>query len=530
MYRLLLPPILLICIITSTPAGALELENVNLEDWAIPWQQDWAYQALDHFSTKGYLPGKFYLERPITEREFAEVLDHITRNIPPNRLDELDNYYLQRLSKLLDIYPPSTSIVSAEEGNIGYLPGYLILGEDDGIKYHLGGNLVLGGILYRRSLKEDTLFAGLGIFGGVALGERILLHYQMRVRRVFRDEPHPFDFPADMINSSRDWAGFLPAVEQAYINLDLKYLTLEVGRDRLVWGPGYCSGLLLSLNQPSMDFFRLRTGFGRITFESFAAAVDPPTDTFLSGHRVTVRVTDRIALSASEVLFFAEQGIMVQYFNPIIPYYILQWNQKDKDNILWSLDGEYRPFDGLRLYGEFLIDDFQYESVPQGAPNKLGFSIGGQYIPAFLPSLDLHVEYTRANRYTYTHIYERNRYINKGRCIGFWLGPDADQLFVQVSYFISPWLSTHLFFDRQRKGEGTIDETWQEGINAKGLPFPSGIVETSNAFGCVIEGEPLLWRMDYSLGIRYESIKNLFNQQGVSRNLIRFFGLVRFNL
>jgi hypothetical protein len=508
---------------------AYPLENVTLEDWAVPWQQDWAYSALDHFVAKGYLPGHFYRERPITEKEFTEAVELIIKNVPSTRWDKLDRYYLSRLSALFNIPLLEPSSSSAEK-NTGYIPGYLLVGEDQGFKYHLGGSLGGGGILTRKDSKKDTLFAELGLYGSLSLGEHITLHDQIRVRRVFKDTPGPYDFPVEMLTATQDWAGFLPAVEQAYANIDFKYFTLEVGRDRLVWGPGYRSALLLSLNQPSLDFFRLRTHFGRISFESFVAAIDPPSDTFLSGHRISFRITDRASLSASEVIIFAEQGLLLQYFNPIVPYYVLQWNQKDKDNVLWSLDGEYRLFNGLRVYSEFLIDDFQYESNPPGAPNKLGLTVGGQYVPSFLPGLDLHLEYSRATRYTYTHMYERNRYLNRGRCIGFWLGPDADQLYAELGYFLTPWLQPSVYYDRERKGEGRIGETWHEGIDAKGLPFPSGIVQTTNAFGLTISGEPLLWRLDYYLGVRLEKTKNLGNVAGVNQNLIETYAMLRFNL
>jgi len=514
----------------SVGAGlAYQLENVTLEDWAVPWQQDWAYSALDHFVTKGYLPGHSYRERPITEKEFAEAVELIIKNIPPTRWDKLDRYYLSRLSELFNIPIPETDS-SLHPKTSGYIPGYLLVGEDQGFKYHIGGSLGGGGMLTRKDSKKDTWFAELGLYGGVALGERIVLHDQIRVRRVFKDAPGPYDFPAEMLTASQDWAGFLPAIEQAYANMDFKYFTLELGRDQLLWGPGYRSALLISLNQPSLDFFRLRTHFGRISFESFVSAIDPPSDTYLSGHRISFRITDRASLSASEVIIFAEQGLLLQYFNPIIPYYVLQWNQKDQDNILWSLDGEYRPFDGLRVYGEFLIDDFQYESNPPGAPNKLGLTVGGQYLPSFLPGLDLRLEYSRVNRYTYTHIFERNRYLNRDRCIGFWMGPDADQLYAELSYFFAPWLQPSLYYDRQRKGEGRITETWQEGIDADGLPFPSGIVQTTDAFGVTFSGEPMLWRMDYYLGLRLEKTRNLGNVAGVNQKLLKLYAMLRFNL
>jgi hypothetical protein len=110
------------------------------------------------------------------------------------------------------------------------------------------------------------------------------------------------------------------------------------------------------------------------------------------------------------------------------------------------------------------------------------------------------------------------------------MGPDADQLYAELSYFFAPWLQPSLYYDRQRKGEGRITETWHEGIDADGLPFPSGIVQTTDAFGVTFSGEPMLWRMDYYLGLRLEKTRNLGNVAGVNQKLLKLYAMLRFNL
>ena len=80
------------------------------------------------------------------------------------------------------------------------------------------------------------------------------------------------------------------------------------------------------------------------------------------------------------------------------------------------------PIDGLRLYAEWLADDFQYQS-DSNDPHAVAWITGFDWYPLFLDrQLGFHSAYVRINRWAYTHLEPDNQFTHFGAVIGHPIG------------------------------------------------------------------------------------------------------------
>jgi hypothetical protein len=315
----------------------------------------------------------------------------------------------------------------------------------------------------------------------------------------------------------RDWKDVRASIERAYFVIDLSGFQLEIGRNRKWWGPGRFGSLLISSNAPPMDLVQLSTRIWRIQASAFTALLSPDDGRFLSNHRLAIRIGDRTIIGVSEAVLYNRQLPEFGYVNPIIPYYATQRNVNKDDNIFWYVD--FSTFlgikDGMKVYGEFLIDDFQYSSR-DSFPDKIGGIIGFQwYNPFGLKNTDLEGEVGRIQKWVYTHRKQINTYLHDDLLLGDGLGPDAERIVLVLTHRFTNSLTTMLEGISIRRGEGRDLVAWEVDRPDPRPPFPSGVVERRMSFGVGLEYEPIWWIRLSLLG-RMIEWKNKDNLTGMN--------------
>ncbi len=256
-------------------------------------------------------------------------------------------------------------------------------------------------------------------------------------------------------------------------------LQLSMGRIPVRWGPGRFSQLMISGKAPAMDMFKVKLNLGdNVRFTGFTSTINSDSSTWLSAHRLDITPFKNLRIGLSESILYTSDGIDLAYANVFIPWYPVQWNERVDDNAFMCIDATYQPFRGLALYGEFLIDDIQYDNI-HDVPNKLGYTAG---IDCYLPrySVGAIVEYTAIQRYVYSQRKINNFYLHDSRIIGAQLGPDADQITASLSYAGIPNITTELRGTYTRHGEGNVYEGWPDSFPNE-ESFPSGNVITTEA-------------------------------------------------
>ncbi|NLM36712.1 MAG: capsule assembly Wzi family protein, partial [Firmicutes bacterium] len=147
----------------------------------------------------------------------------------------------------------------------------------------------------------------------------------------------------------------------------------------------------------------------------------------------------------------------------------------------------------FKVYGAYLIDErplpswlenvvFTKEeaSAADGKPWKVGYLAGGEWNrPLGIKGLKLYTEYTRINQYTYTDEDPFFTYTHKGNLLGGPLGPDGDQLNLELVTTGNEIWTFAFAYNRKRQGEGRIGDQWS-GQPGPSEVFLTGTVETTD--------------------------------------------------
>ena len=300
------------------------------------------------------------------------------------------------------------------------------------------------------------------------------------------------------------WRGdYTGDFKRGYLQVNSAHLDLLVGRDWLFWGASPYKSVGISDNSPPFDQVRLTSRLGkRLKATAFTAQLDPTwyddgekrylAKRYISGHRLDYQFNDRVEIGVAEwVLYGGDvQTLEWKYANPITLYYALQYNAKADDNVMFAFDAAIRPMDGVRLYGEWVIDDIQY--VP-GAndPHAVAWLLGATWYPQHLGRhLGIHSEYARVNRWAYTHLVPDNQFTHFGYAIGHPISTDSDAVRFSATYQLTVSSEAEIRAVLTRQGEGRIADRFY-GEDFRTLPFPTGIVARTTEIGGRFSYRPL---------------------------------------
>ena len=319
-------------------------------------------------------------------------------------------------------------------------------------------------------------------------------------------------------------------------------LDILVGRDFIFWGASPNKSVGISDNSPPFELIRL-TGtfpfkFGTLKATAVSAQLNATwhddgttrylAKRFLSAHRLDYQFSDWLEIGAAESVLYGGdvQSVQWNYLNPVIPYYAVQYNAKNDDNIMFSFDGSIRPLDGVRLYAEWGADDFQYNPKTLD-PHAVTWLTGIEWYPMQIDRrLGIQTEYVRVNRWAYTHLVPDNRFTHFGTMIGHPIGTDADIVTFRVSYQATPSAVLETRFSHQRNGEADVTDRFY-GEDYQNIPFPSGTVErlSEMRFGWKYRPNSAL---KSSINYAWRYIQNAAHTEGETDYQHRFVFLVAY--
>ena len=345
-------------------------------------------------------------------------------------------------------------------------------------------------------------------------------------------------------------------IKQAYINLNLPSfkitipdnvfflpnsigisdLYLLVGRDYMRWGPGYQGSLVLSDNSPTFDMFKYSgvidlnnsgASLGKINFTKFFSLLDPLNgeNRYFSGQRLEYKPFDVLTLGLSETVIVSEDSSIL-FYNPIPfvpPYYATWWIagmfEPQEVNCNVALDAEINLTQKIKLYGEWMADDFIFTPWSNPFPNRTGFLAGAYFAdPLDNGNTDFRIEYTHINNFVYFPTHPWQDYLYQGEYIGHPLGPDADQLYLELTQNLSDRLNLSLSYTHERHGEGQVGIPLpSDPVVANENIFLSGIIEKQQAYQVEIS-YTISTQWELSAGITRQNIKNKDNNSGVNEN------------
>lgn len=334
----------------------------------------------------------------------------------------------------------------------------------------------------------------------------------------------------------KKWRGFAGKIEQAFVHFQSDRFGLQFGRFGSFWGPR--RSLIFSPEQ-RLDGFAYTFRWGRLAISyrlarldgiiPEAGSPDPFENRFMAAHRFDFHFSENLTVGLFETVVFGGAGRQIDlfYLNPLIFFHGSQLNEGVNDNTTVGLDFSWIPIRGYKFYGQLLIDDFQFDDAiaEDKEPDQYGI-LAGSYIADLVDNLDIRIEYSRVNNWTFNQEFARNRYLNDQRLIGSTPGIDYDNLGLSAIRWLKKDFNISLNLSYHRQGEGRVDAPWsQPWITAVGdyhESFPTGVVEKQTTAALGLKGFAAgLFFADLQLGLSWVDNQNHLSGNDLSLPFIK---------
>lgn len=264
---------------------------------------------------------------------------------------------------------------------------------------------------------------------------------------------------------------------EGYARYDADILSLQVGRERLLWGTGYGDKMILSDNPRVFDFIRADAEYkslkytfvhawllGKRDTTGFSLPSDPSlrfvepinADKYFASHRLEFSFPSLFDVGFQEMVIYSNRAPDLAYLNPITLIESAQRSREERDNVLWSFDIQTHFLKGLEFHGSVVFDDINFPKWgTNSVQNKNAFQVGALAVdPPGISNTSLSVEYTFVEPYTFSHSRSRDDdYGSGGRILGHHIGPNSDSWFFRLDYLFNHRLSTSVRFEIQREGD-----------------------------------------------------------------------------
>ena len=205
-----------------------------------------------------------------------------------------------------------------------------------------------------------------------------------------------------------------------------KHIEVHAGHDRQFIGHGYRSMIWSDFAPPAL-FLRADTRIWKVRYTNLftqgvaniyttpqgTLGTRPFTHKQIVLHHLSVNLAPNFQGGVFELVVNGDadslgSGFGINYLNPIIFYRALEQQGGSSGNVLLGADFKWDLLNSLRLYGQFVLDEFLLSEIRARNGwwgNKYGAQLGFKYVDALnLSGLDLQAEVNWARPYTYTHL------------------------------------------------------------------------------------------------------------------------------
>lgn len=321
---------------------------------------------------------------------------------------------------------------------------------------------------------------------------------------VLKKDPYTVENAGTYSNMITDFStvdGHFPF--SSYCSFGSDHWNILFGRVTQSWGNGNSGNLILSEDFDYHDVIRFETFWRFFKFttcyigfdnwnDSDVSSVDDFSESFL-GHRIEVRLFDRITVSISESMMLQMNAFEPRYLNPFMIYH--NWFLNDRyANVNMGLELEFNPWRYINIYGQLCADQIQsnYEKnrypAADAMPNAYGYLIGTEFsYPIWKGYLHGFIEWTKTDPWMYLiegqpdYIVDRRVISNflgekkiRSLPLGYWTGPDTIVTSISAGYDVFGLFGVGIGLDYIIKGEIYQDTPFQSGPEAVALTTPTG--------------------------------------------------------
>lgn len=246
-------------------------------------------------------------------------------------------------------------------------------------------------------------------------------------------------------------------------------LSIQLGREPITVGYGYGSKLVLSGDNPVLDFLQFNFDYGIVHYTSihastvglFAPEPDDRYTKFWAFNTLRISLPRLFDIGIGEAIVYSGRGIEIAYLSPIGYYKFIESSLQDRDNGVLFLDIQTSFISNLELQGTFFLDENILFNLGDfdDFTNKTAYQIGAFWYEALkINNLSWILEYTKIRPYVYSHVNIKNTYTAWGTNLGHRIGPNSDEIFTKFAYNLNSWIGASLEYRHQRKGENIYDD------------------------------------------------------------------------
>lgn len=473
--------------ILSTSLFALSSVNVPLDHWS--------YDALDKLRGFGLITSDIYNNRPYSRLEVARLVNEAMQNAKDKKLPSLIERFFEKFrhefkSELEETSPGAVSTrtfikpVQQAEAKFAYVQGDPRQFDSSlhrqqgllGIKANSGTPLLPNneGVVYTEHSNFSLQFAS---------SARFLDYFSAYVEPIF------------IVRENKDDFGRYDQVEadllKGYGKATFGNFEFQAGRDSMWWGQGYHGTLILGNNAPPLDMIKISNPtptilpwyfryLGLTKYTIFVARLENDRDlphAMLGGVHTTIKPHPLFELGMTYNFMFNGQGAQQVSLIDVLTLFRFG-NSREKVNSLASLDARVRlPFlKNAELYAEYGGEDTTgprwYEFLWRDVAYVLGI-----YFPSITDDgkTDLRVEYSN-NAFKqgdahvgswYSHAIYTSGYTYDGLILGHQMGPDATDLFIRTTHYVTDKFRLGLDYTNTENGI-TLGKAIQR-INSGGI-------------------------------------------------------------
>ncbi len=263
---------------------------------------------------------------------------------------------------------------------------------------------------------------------------------------------------------------------EGYARYDAGIISLQIGRERLLWGNSYGTKLIISDFPRVFDAIRFDGVYKNIKYTFMHAWIlgkqyfrkidiglgfEPIVpDKYFAAHRLEYSFSNVLDLALQEITIYSNRSADLGYLNPFTFFESVQRSRQERDNGFLSIDFQFRPFRGYEIQGTLFFDDIHFTKWGTNRwENKYAYQIGVMGVdPLNIPNISVMVEYTRVEPFTYSHDRSLdNDYGSNGILLGTQIGPNADSWYFRIDKFITSRITTAISLELQRSGENIYD-------------------------------------------------------------------------
>ncbi len=407
-------------------------------------------------------------------------------------------------------------------------PGRLISRSGNRIEHASTGSYAsVGGYVRLSSSRwsggDFTLWRDLGAEGFAKVGSNVFAHGTIHAAAQTGDRigPPVSNSPEPGLNgwTSEDTTkAYYYDTSEGYLALAWDRGGIWLGRFRDSWGPGIRGQLALSDKPPALpqimlllepwEWLRYRFVHARLesgVLDSTTLRISDVGERFLRyyrkylvAHRLDFWPDRRLRIGLGQSVIYGAGDFDLAYLVPMGDLLHVQHATGGRDNVQLAADATLFWPRYTAMSAALFVDEFSTSLMFDSQKNRnwiagqVGFRVADFW--GVWRGSTLRVEYTRLNPWVYEHRYPWGTFASAGVGIlsrtvqyplGHWLGQNADDVYIELSYCFPPPVTVTVWGERTRKGQPSTIQTHPYDVRSgyRASPFLSDPKESSERLG-----------------------------------------------